>query len=90
MGKFSDILKGHTKNILNIDEELMKQRLKICEKCPLYIKTVYGWVCDSSRYINPETEETSELDLYGWVKGCGCVIKAKARLKDNHCIINKW
>ena len=47
-------------------------------------------MCDSSLWINPDTNETSDIPLYGWFRGCGCRLRAKARNKDNHCIINKW
>lgn len=89
MGRIADIIKGHTKNILDIDRDLMLERLKICKACPLF-KSDLGGICDSSKYINPETEEISDIELYGWIRGCGCALKAKTRLKDNHCVINKW
>jgi hypothetical protein len=47
-------------------------------------------MCDHDKWINPETEDVLLFPKDGYVRGCGCRLSAKATLKDNHCIINKW
>ena len=89
MGKISDIVGGHVKEFLELNEDLYLERIKICKQCPLYLDKL-GGMCDSSLWINPDTNETSDIPLYGWFRGCGCRLRAKARNKDNQCIINKW
>ena len=38
-----------------LDQELSKERLAICEKCPLYkLDKIYGPVCDSNKFISPD------------------------------------
>lgn len=89
MGKLSDIVGGHVKEVLNVNEDLYLERIKICKTCPLYSDSL-GGMCNGSLWINPDTEEISDIPLFGWVKGCGCRLKAKARNRDNNCVINKW
>lgn len=84
-----EILSGHLKEVLNINEELYLKRVKTCEKCPLYSEK-YGGYCNPKLWINPNTNQISEIEMLGWIKGCGCRIRAKARNKNNHCILNKW
>lgn len=84
-----DIIAGHKNEVFKINEELSKKRIDICKQCPLY-KNVLGGVCDSSKYINPETEETSTIPLYGWIRGCGCIVSKRARFENNKCVIGKW
>lgn len=86
----SDIIKGHVKELLNRDEALSVERLKICETCPLLINTLIGPVCNSNMWINPETNETSTTAKNKYIRGCDCRLSAKTRLKDEKCIINKW
>ena len=43
-----------------------EERLAICKKCKLVkLDTEYGPVCDSSKYMNPETGEVSRLPHTG-------------------------
>jgi hypothetical protein len=66
----------------NIDE-----RLAICKKCPIF--TLDGR-CNSKLWLNPNTDEVSTHAKIGYVRGCNCIIKVKARNFNNHCIAGKW
>lgn len=84
-----DILSGHAKEFLNINEKLYLKRLEICKECPLYSEK-YGGYCDPKLWINPRTGQVSDVEMVEWVKGCGCRLMAKTRNKNNHCVLNKW
>ena len=64
----------------------INDRLEICDKCPIYT----NGRCNSSLWLNPETNEVSTYSKPGYVRGCNCVIKIKARNFHNHCIAGKW
>lgn len=85
-----NILVSHINEALGNNEELSKTRMAICEQCPLMISKPWGLVCDSSKYVNPETKETSYIPLEGYYKGCGCRLNAKTRREDNHCPSKQW
>ena len=68
---------------LNIDE-----RLAICNNCPIY--NPRDGRCNSNLWINPDTNEVSTFAKIGYIRGCNCVIKIKARNPHNHCIAGKW
>lgn len=86
----TQIINGTIKNILNKDEELFSERIKICRVCPLLkVDNIFGEVCNSSLYINPSTNQTSNLPLIGYVKGCGCILGSKTRVQEEHCPAKK-
>lgn len=89
MSNIHDILKGHLNELLDINSDLYNERVKLCEQCPLYLNK-YGGYCNPKIWYNPDTGQTSDIEMIGWVRGCGCRIRAKARLEDNHCVLNKW
>lgn len=72
-------------------EKLIKKRLEICEKCPLYkLDKFYGPICDSGKYIKEDGSEWSYVSKPGFKKGCGCHLKHKSSNLKSHCIIGKW
>ena len=72
-------------------ENLIANRQKICEACPLYkIDKFYGPMCDSSKYLSPDGTTTSYLKKEGWTKGCGCHMKRKWTIPQANCIAGKW
>ncbi len=85
----TDIIKGHANEFLGLNEDMSQKRLAICKKCPIYSPS-YGGLCNSDLYINPETGRISFEAKEGYVRGCGCRLKAKTTLPNSHCIINKW
>lgn len=84
-----DIINGHVKNLLNLEEELSKSRLEICYKCPLYSKKL-GGICNNKLWLNIKTGDVSVKQKPGYVRGCSCALKAKTRLSNAHCPANKW
>lgn len=68
-----------------------EQRLKICEQCPLVkIDSIFGPVCDSSKYMDPRTGEVSRSYRTGWVRGCACKLRWKTASPTAHCVAGKW
>lgn len=68
-----------------------EERIKICEKCKLVkMDPTYGPVCDSSKWMNPRTGEISRIPKSGWIRGCGCKIRYKARNPSSRCVCGKW
>ena len=86
-----DILEGTINNLLNRQEDLHRERYKICKTCKLLSKdSIFGEVCNRKLWLNPETDETSSFYKLGFKKGCGCVISSATRAKDKKCPLNKW
>lgn len=90
MGNLHDIALGHVHELLGQNEEISRIRLKLCRQCGLYSATVVGAICDSSKYMNPQTGEISKEYKDGYVNGCGCRLNAKTRLMTTGCPLNKW
>ena len=85
------IIEGFYNRIMNNENELLNERLKICKECKLYKEdNILGPVCNRDLYLNPKTNETSVFHKEGYTRGCGCILKSKLRVKDAKCIINKW
>ena len=85
------ILEGHLNELVGNNDDISETRLEICEECPLYkYHDTWGPMCDSNKYINKETEDVSESYKPGYIKGCGCRLKAKTRNLYEKCIIGKW
>lgn len=85
-----NIIKGHFKEIINSDQKISKHRMEICEKCPLFKKESYGLICNNKLWINPKTNNTSDTFKPGFLKGCGCRLRAKTTLKEESCPAGKW
>ena len=84
-----DIVEGHVKSVLNLEEELSKSRLRICYSCPLYSNKLSG-ICNSKLWLNPNTGDVSTIKKSGYVRGCSCVLSAKTRLTNAKCPAGKW
>lgn len=85
------IVQGHVNEALNKEKDLYTRRIEICKNCPLFTnKKVVGYVCDSKKYYNPETDELGEFPQKGFINGCGCRLEAKTRLKSAKCVLGKW
>ena len=85
----SNIVKGHVNELLGLGKNLSEERMKICLKCPIYSE-ILGGICNSKLWINPETDDISLRKKPGYVQGCGCRLKAKTTLVNEHCVANKW
>lgn len=85
------IVEGIYNRIANKEQNLLEYRINICKDCKLYIDdTILGPMCNRNLYLNPITGETSVIKKDGFKKGCGCILKAKCRVPDAKCPINKW
>ena len=85
------ILNGHTNELLGLNADLYKKRIRICKQCPLYkISTILGEVCNSKLWFNPDTVDISSVKKDGYKNGCGCRLKAKTTLPNAFCPVGKW
>ena len=53
--------------------EISKERMDICEICPLFVNR-NGGICNSSLWLNVETGDVSSTPKDGYKKGCGCLL----------------
>lgn len=88
----TDIIDGHIKEALGVNQTLAERRLEICESCPIFnrINKTIGGVCSSYLYLNPTTNEISTKFKEGFFRGCGCRLNAKTRLINAKCPAGKW
>jgi hypothetical protein len=84
------IIGGHTNELLGLNKELSERRMAICKKCPLFKKTIVGYVCNSKLWLDLKTGETSLIKKDGYRNGCGCRLDAKTTVVDASCPIGKW
>lgn len=87
--EIGNIIKGHTNELLGLNKNIAEERMNICKQCPIY-SPKYGGLCNNALYFDPETNDVSTKKLLGYIKGCGCRLKAKTTLKDAHCPADKW
>lgn len=85
------IAEGFINNLTNREQSLYEKRIKICKGCKLLkIDSIFGEVCNSKLYLNPITDNISRIPKEGYKNGCGCFLKAKARVQHASCPLNKW
>lgn len=84
-----DIANGHINEILNINEDISKNRLEICYMCPLYSPRL-GGTCNNRLWLNVNTGDVSTIKKSGYANGCGCRLSAKTRLPNAKCPVGKW
>lgn len=84
-----DIINGHANELLNINNKLSENRMKICRKCPIF-KDVLGGICNSKLWLNPETNEVSTEPKQGFFRGCNCRMQSKTRVPHAVCVAGKW
>lgn len=85
----TQIVKGHINELVGLNADLVSNRMEICRKCPIF-NPDYGGICSRQLYINPETNEASDLPYKGYIQGCGCRLLAKTTLPYAKCIAGKW
>ena len=61
-----NIIKGHVNELLGLNKDISKERLKICKQCPLYLED-YGGQCNPRLYLNPETGEVTETQIINFI-----------------------
>lgn len=84
-----DIINGHTKEIFNINEDLSKNRMKICYSCPLFSNKL-GGICNSKLWLNTITGDVSTTKKDGYIRGCSCSLRYKTKNPNEKCPANKW
>ena len=84
-----NIIQGHINEVFNINEDISKNRLKICYRCPLYSNKL-GGICNSRLWLNRNTGDVSVIMKPGYIKGCGCRLRSKTRLPNAKCPAGKW
>lgn len=85
-----NIITGHVNEFFGLNKNLVLARKKICKKCPLYAIKLGQEVCNSSLYINVNTNEVSTKKKPGFKNGCGCRLDAKLTLPGAVCPLSKW
>lgn len=83
------IVTGHVNEVLGLNQDLSSIRLAICKKCPLF-SPKFGGICNNRLWLNKETGDISLNYKDGYVRGCGCRLKAKTTLPSEKCPARKW
>ncbi len=84
-----NIIKGHVNELLGLNKDISKERLKICKQCPLYLED-YGGQCNPRLYMNPKTKDVSLEKKDDYYKGCGCRLLAKTTIPNAVCPNEQW
>lgn len=87
--EIGQIIRGTVNEVLNINEDISKNRLQICYICPLYSSQL-GGTCNNRLWLNVNTGDVSTTKKPGYACGCGCRLTAKTRLPQAKCPIGKW
>lgn len=86
----TDILEGHTNELLGLNKNISEARLNICKKCPLYKITLAGPLCNNKLWLDVNTGDVSLNNKPGYKQGCGCRLNAKTTLPYASCPVGKW
>ena len=73
-------------NSKNVSDFIYEVRLNQCSKSLLYS----NGICCNTLYLNPINNDISTKPLEGYLSGCGCKIKYKAKWKSEKCPLGKW
>lgn len=84
------IIKGNANAFFGLNKDISEERMKICRKCPLFLKRLGVYICNPGLFLNPETGDVSTEKKNGYIKGCGCIIKSKTSLLEANCPASKW
>ena len=68
--EIGNIVKGHVNEMLGLNKDISKERMKICYQCPLY-STRLGGMCNSRLWLNVETGDVTTYSQEGYKRGCG-------------------
>lgn len=89
MSQIANIVNGHINELLNLNQDISEIRLNICKVCPIY-SSKFGGLCNNKLWLNPDTNDVSLQQKNGYIRGCGCRLKAKTTLQGEHCPADKW
>lgn len=84
-----DIIKGHVNEITGKNKDLVRKRLEICRRCPIFSSKL-GGICNPNLWIDPSNDNVSTEYRPGYRRGCGCRLLAKTSLPNAKCIAGKW
>ena len=84
-----NIIHGHINEIFNLNEDISKNRLKVCYRCPLYSSKL-GGICNNRLWLNVNTGDVSTTMKPGYINGCACRLQAKTRIPNAKCPAGKW
>lgn len=87
--EIGNIVNGHVNELLGLNKDISTIRLAICVKCPLYSPR-FGGICNNRLWYNKETGDVSTRKKDGYVRGCGCRLRAKTTLSNEKCPAGKW
>ena len=87
--EIGNIVKGHINEVLNINQDISRNRLEICYRCPLYSSKL-GGTCNNRLWLNPSTGDISTTKKPGYINGCSCRLSAKTRIPTAKCPAGKW
>ena len=59
-----NIIHGHINEIFNLNEDISKNRLKVCYKL--------GGICNNRLWLNVNTGDVSTTMKPGYINGCSC------------------
>lgn len=85
-----NIITGHVNEFFGLNKDISEERMKICKKCPLYVVRFETELCNSKLFMDPQTDDISLEPEVGYIKGCGCRLKAKTTLPNEECPAGKW
>ena len=89
--QIEQITEGFYNLLMKKEQELYEDRIAICKTCKIMTDdNIFGPICNSGLYLNPKTNEVITTPAYGFNHGCGCVLSAKARVKEARCPNGKW
>lgn len=87
--EIGNIVNGHMNELLGLNKNLSATRMYICIKCPLYSSRL-GGMCNNKLWYNKENGDVSMSYKAGYIKGCGCRLKAKTTIANEKCPAGKW
>ena len=87
--QIGNIVTGHVNEVLGLNKNLKDVRMEICRKCPLY-SPIWGGSCNSRLWMSKSNGDVSTSYKPGYIKGCGCRLKAKTTLAKEKCPAGKW
>ena len=83
------IAEGIANNALGINKSMSELRMEVCRKCPLF-SNKFGGLCNSRLWLDPETNDISDVKQPGYISGCGCKLSFKTSVASEECPAGKW
>lgn len=87
--EIGNIVEGHINELLGLNKNYYDERIKICVHCPLY-SLVLGGICNSKLWLDVKTGDVSPVERPGYIRGCGCRLRAKLTIPSSKCPTGQW